>query len=101
MAKERTIRASKYLQLDGVTDQTIALQGLLDQALTHGSITLLLDGMAAVTGLRLHSNTTLLCPDAGCGLFLLEDSDQPLPPKRSPNRKNRWEHRLMSSRRRR
>ncbi|MBR4748230.1 MAG: hypothetical protein IK083_01480 [Abditibacteriota bacterium] len=73
--------ASDYCRLDsnvilgGGTDDTRALQALLDKALVDGRVHLVLDGAALTTGLTVHSNTTIECPDASCGLYLADHAD--------------------------
>jgi len=60
----------------GGTDDTDALQALLDQAPQLGRLHLVLDGAARVSrSLRIHSNTTIECPDKSCGLFLSDGSN--------------------------
>ncbi len=76
-----TIIASEHVLLDsnvmtgGGTDQTEALQALLDKALEWGAVTLVMDGAALVRGLKLHSNTTIQCLNQDCGFFLADDSN--------------------------
>ncbi len=54
----------------GGTDDTAALQAALDTAVGKGHLHLVLDGAALISApLRIHSNTTIECPDRGCGLF--------------------------------
>lgn len=61
----------------GGTDDTIALQALLDKALEHGRAHIILDGAARITtSLRIHSNTTLECPDKSCGIFLSDRANR-------------------------
>jgi len=60
----------------GGTDDTAALQAILDQAPRLGRLHLVLDGAALISKpLKIHSNTTLECPDKSCGLFLADGSD--------------------------
>ena len=60
----------------GGTDDTDALQAVLDQAPQLGRLHLVLDGAALISkSLRIHSNTTIECPDKSCGLFLADGSD--------------------------
>lgn len=73
--------ASDYAHLDsdvihgGGTDDTAALQNLLDKALEYGRIKLIMDGAALVTGLKVHSNTTIECMDKSCGFYLADHSN--------------------------
>ena len=60
----------------GGTDDTAVLQAILDQAPRLGRLHLVLDGAALISkSLRIHSNTTIECPDKSCGLFLADGSD--------------------------
>lgn len=81
----RTIFASQtgaHLNSNVITgggdDDTAILQAVLDQAPACGGIVLIMDGAALVTGLRLYSNTTILCPNAGCGFYLADGADAAL-----------------------
>lgn len=59
----------------GGTDDTDALQALLDRAPKLGRLHLVLDGAARISrSLKIHSNTTIECPDKSCGLFLSDSS---------------------------
>lgn len=79
-----TICASDYLKLDsnvytgGGTDETEALQALLDKAATWGRLKLVMDGAALVRGLKVHSNTTIECMNKGCGFYLKDNSNAPV-----------------------
>ncbi len=76
-----TIYASDYLKLDsdvytgGGTDETEILQSLLDKAVEWGQLRLVMDGAALVSGLKVHSNTTIECMNKGCGFYLKDDSN--------------------------
>ena len=60
----------------GGTDDTAVLQAVLDKAPRLGRLHLVLDGAALISKpLRIHSNTTIECPDKSCGLFLADGSD--------------------------
>ena len=60
----------------GGTDDTNALQAILDQAPRLGRLHLVLDGAALISkSLKIHSNTTIECPDKSCGLFLANGSN--------------------------
>ncbi len=77
----KKVLASDYAKLDsnvytgGGTDDTAALQSLLDKAKEWGGIHLVMDGAALVTGLKLHSNTTIECLSKSCGFYLADDSN--------------------------
>lgn len=80
----KRIIASEIAVLDsnvytgGGTDVTKELQAALDMAESEGGIHLVLDGAALVSGLRVHSNTVIECPNGDCGLFLIDNTDRPL-----------------------
>ncbi len=73
--KIKTITASDVAVLDsnvytgGGTDATVKLQSALDEALICGGVHLIMDGAALVSGLRVHSNTTIECLTRDCGFF--------------------------------
>ena len=72
--------------LGGGTDDTQALQGVLDRAEELGGLTLVMDGAALVRGLRVHSNTTIVCLSSACGFYLADGANRPVleGAKRSP-----------------
>jgi len=60
----------------GGTDDTDVLQAILDQASRLGRLHLVLDGAARTSRmLKIHSNTTIECPDKSCGIFLSDSSN--------------------------
>jgi len=77
----KKIYASDYAKLDsdvykgGGTDETALIQSLLDKALEWGRLHLIMDGAALVTGLEVHSNTTIECMNKDCGFYLADNSD--------------------------
>ena len=78
----KTILASEVAKLDsnvysgGGTDDTAALQAVLDQAATDGGVHLIMDGAALVSGLRVYSNTTIECLSRDCGFYQIDNSNQ-------------------------
>lgn len=76
-----TIYASDYLKLDsdvytgGGTDETELLQSLLDKATEWGQLRFVMDGAALVSGLKVHSNTTIECMNKRCGFYLKDGSN--------------------------
>lgn len=79
-----TVYASDYCKLDsnvltgGGTNETAILQAILDQAKEWGRLKLVMDGAALISGLTIHSNTTIECPDSSCGFYLESGSDNAL-----------------------
>lgn len=77
----KTVYASSVATLDsnvftgGGTNVTRQLQEVLDRALVDGGIHLVMDGAALVSGLVVHSNTTIECLTKDCGFFLDEQSN--------------------------
>jgi len=60
----------------GGADDTDVLQAILDRAPRLGRLHLVLDGAAKISRtLKIHSNTTIECPDKSCGLFLADSSN--------------------------
>ena len=80
----KQVFASEIAALDsnvytgGGTDDTAALQAVLDEAAVCGGVHLIMDGAALVSGLRLHSNTTIECLSKDCGFFQKPASNRPL-----------------------
>ncbi|MHB0998558.1 MAG: glycosyl hydrolase family 28 protein [Armatimonadota bacterium] len=70
------VYASRYAKLDsnvidgGGTDDTEILQAILDKAPEWGGLHLIMDGAALVSGLEVHSDTTIECENKSCGFFL-------------------------------
>jgi hypothetical protein len=62
-----------HLLRGGGTDDTAALQRVLDRAKDGEAVHLVLDGPALVSGLDVYSNTTIECID-GAGLYLKDHS---------------------------
>jgi hypothetical protein len=61
----------------GGHDDTAPLQAALDQA-KNGPLELIMDGAALVSGLTIHSHTTVRCVSSSCGFFLKKQSNRPL-----------------------
>lgn len=78
----KKIYASDIVKLDsnvisgGGTDVTKELQEILDKAPEFGGLHLILDGAALVSGLKLHSNTIIECPNKDCGLYLTDGANR-------------------------
>ncbi|GEM_PF-253092 len=73
----------------GGTDDTEALQAVLNMAPELGSLHLILDGPALVHGLSVHSNTTIECLNSSCGFFLISYSNRSILRNARPNGKER------------
>ena len=77
-----TVYASSVATLDsnvwtgGGTNVTRQLQEALDRARTDGGVHLVMDGAALVSGLTVHSNTTIECLTRDCGFFLDNQSNR-------------------------
>lgn len=74
-ASETGAKLDADVNLGGGTDDTAILQAVLDKALENGGIYLIMDGAAMITGLRVHSNTTIECLNKSCGFFLAANSN--------------------------
>lgn len=75
-ASEWGITLNSDVYKGGGTDMTKKLQALLDKAPEWGRLHLVLDGAALISKtLKVHSNTTIECPDKSCGLFLADSSN--------------------------
>ena len=79
--KIRKFLASDFAALDsnvytgGGTDDTEALQRVLDMAKDGDGVWLVMDGAALVRGLKLYSNTTIECLSKDCGFFLADHAN--------------------------
>ncbi|MBO9609567.1 MAG: hypothetical protein J7639_26665 [Paenibacillaceae bacterium] len=77
----KTVYASSVATLDsnvftgGGTNVTQQLQEVLDRAKADGGVHLVMDGAALVSGLVVHSNTTIECLTRDCGFFLDDQSN--------------------------
>ncbi|MBQ7336899.1 MAG: hypothetical protein IJW40_00430 [Clostridia bacterium] len=82
MSNISTVYASTVAALDsdvrtgGGTDDTAALQAVLDRAKTEGGIRLIMDGAALISQLVVYSNTTIECLNQDCGFFQKEQSNR-------------------------
>lgn len=75
LASQAGARLDSNVETGGGTDDTAALQKALDTARTGGGVHLVMDGAALVTGLRIHSNTTIECRNKACGFFQAAQSN--------------------------
>ena len=79
----KTVLASEIARLDsdvrrgGGTDDTAALQAVLDEAKDEAvGIRLIMDGAALVSGLQVYSDTTIECLNRDCGFFQIDRSNR-------------------------
>ena len=71
----------------GGTDDTSVLQKTLDLALEYGGLYLIMDGAALITGLVVHSHTTIECLNKECGFYLADHADGALLTNSNPSAK--------------
>ena len=76
IASEAGAKLDSDVTKGGGTDNTALIQGILDRAPQLGSLKLVVDGAILVTGLKVHSNTTIECLNRACGFFLADHSNQ-------------------------
>src|SRR5687767_13153300 len=74
-ASEAGARLDSDLLKGGGTDDTKALQQLLERAADGNALHLIIDGPALVSGLNVHGNTTIECTARG-GLYLKDASSR-------------------------
>lgn len=77
VASQAGARLDANFQSGGGSDDTAALQRALDRARDGLPLHLMIDGVASVSGLDVHSNTTIECL-AGGGFYLRDHSDRAL-----------------------
>ena len=77
-ASQTDAKLDSNVMTGGGTDDTFALQKILDLALEYEGIHLVMDGAALITGLIIHSNTTIECLNKACGFYLADHSNSPL-----------------------
>jgi hypothetical protein len=78
----------------GGEDDTAILQTALDTAVANGGVHLVMDGAALITGLRVHSNTTIECRDKTCGFFLADRANCPVLANANPSATERLDRNL-------
>ena len=77
----RTIYASTVAKLDsnvyvgGGSDDTLAIQSILDVAQSEGGVHLVMDGAALISRLCVHSNTTIECLNKDCGFYQIANTN--------------------------
>ena len=77
-----TFYASERAKLDsnvhsgGGTDDTQALQAILDIADENTGVRLIMDGAALVSSLQVSSNTTIECLSKDCGFYQIDQTNK-------------------------
>ena len=94
IASEAGAKLDSDVTKGGGTDDTALIQGLLDRAPKLGSLKLVVDGAILVSGLKVHSNTTIECLNRGCGFFLADNANRPLIANASPQPEGRADRNL-------
>jgi hypothetical protein len=74
-ASQAGARLDSNVNTGGGTNDTAALQRVLDLAKDGGGVHLVMDGAALITSLRVYSNTTIECRNKECGFFQADHSD--------------------------
>src|SRR5262245_19013724 len=75
LASAAGARLDSDLQVGGGTDDTAALQRVLDQARSGRPVHLVIDGAALITGLDVHGGTLIECLP-GAGFYLKDNADR-------------------------
>lgn len=85
-ASECGAKLNSNVYTGGGDDDTAAIQAILDKAPDLGSLHLIIDGAALVSGLKVHSNTTIECKNQSHGFFLKDYSNCPILINANPNK---------------
>lgn len=76
VASQCGARLDSNVLTGGGTDDTAAIQGILDMASDpETGVRLIMDGAALITGLSVYSNTIIECRNPACGFYLADHSD--------------------------
>jgi hypothetical protein len=94
MASEAGAHLDSDVNQGGGTDDTALIQAILDRAPKLGALKLIVDGPILVTGLKVHSNTTIECMNRDCGFYLADNSNRPLIANATPQPEGRADHNL-------
>ena len=78
IASQAGAKLDSHVETGGGTEDTAALQAVLDKAIEWGSLHLIMDGAALTAGLRVHANTTIECLNPSCGFFHKANTNQPV-----------------------
>ncbi len=84
-ASQTGAKLDSNVHTGGGSDDTKILQSVLDQAPEMGSLHLIMDGAALITGINIRSNTTIECLNASCGFFLADQSNRSVIQNANPN----------------
>lgn len=84
-ASECGAKLNSNIVTGGGDDDTAAIQKILNRAPELGSLHLIIDGVALVTGLTVYSNTTIECKNQSHGFFLKDHSNKPIIINATPN----------------
>ena len=93
-ASQTNAKLDSNVQAGGGTDDTLILQKILDLAPEYGGIHLIMDGAALITGLKVHSNTTIECLNKGCGFYLADHANRSLIINANPSAKEMIDHNI-------
>jgi hypothetical protein len=94
IASEAGAKLDSDVTKGGGSDDTALIQGILDRAPKLGALKLIVDGPILVTGLKVHSNTTIECLNRACGFYLADNSNRPLIANASPQPEGRADRNL-------
>jgi hypothetical protein len=89
IASEAGAKLDSGVTKGGGTDDTALIQSILDRAPRLGALKLIVDGPILVTGLKVHSNTTIECLNRACGFYLADNSNRPLIANATPQPEGR------------
>ena len=94
IASEAGAKLDSDVNKGGGTDDTALIQSILDRAPKLGSLKLVVDGPILVSGLKVHSNTTIECLNRACGFYLANNCNRPLIANATPQPEGRADHNL-------
>lgn len=94
IASEAGAKLDSDVTKGGGTDDTGLIQGILDRAPKLGTLKLVVDGPILVTGLKVHSNTTIECLNRACGFYLADNANRPLIANATPQPEGRSDRNL-------
>lgn len=93
-ASQTNAKLDSNVLTGGGTDDTSALQEVLDLAPEHGGVHLIMDGAASITGLTVHSNTTIECLNNACGFYLADHANRSLIINANPSAREIIDHNI-------